>query len=69
VQVIKSLDSLLKYSAFAGFERGTADSKGLFVNFGQGFGAISGNKVIYYHMKVYDNLLFKSTKDPEITCV
>lgn len=63
VQIVRSFDALLKYPAFAGFERGTSDTLGSYVNFGQGFGAEVGNEVIAAHMKIYDELLYKLADD------
>lgn len=60
VQIIKSFDSLLSFPAFAGFERGTGDSEGYYVNFGQGFGAEAYNEVILQHMNIYHDLLYKN---------
>ena len=60
VQILKSFDSLLDNKAFAGFEYGTADKKdGYFVNFGQGFGAEPGNKIILNHMNMYNDLQYR----------
>ena len=55
VQVLKNFDALLDNKAFAGFEKDTGD----FFNFGQGFGAEAGNKIIEQHMHLYDDLKFK----------
>ncbi len=52
VQMIKNFDSLLDDESFCGFE---ADE---FINFGHGFGAEKNNKMIYEHMKLYDNISF-----------
>lgn len=52
VQMVKSLDSLLKYKAFAGFE----DNK--HVALGLGFGAEKGCCFLKKHMDQYDNLSF-----------
>lgn len=60
VQIIRSFDPLLKEKGFAGFERGTADTDGAYVNFGQGFGAEAGNPVILEHMKLYEDLCFRN---------
>lgn len=59
VQIVKSFDELLKYPAFAGFEKGTADEQGAYINFGQGFGAEAYNIVIGSHMKIYEKLLYR----------
>ena len=56
VQIIRSFDSLLKGPAFAGFEKGSENEEGAFVNLGEGFGAVAGNEIIGAHMKLYDNL-------------
>ncbi len=58
VEVLRSFDELLDNHAFAGFERGTGDDDGALVNFGQGFGAVAGNEVIYKHMEMYKDLSF-----------
>ena len=60
VQMVRSFDPLLKEKGFAGFERGTADENGSFVNFGQGFGAEAGNPIIGEHMRLYDDLQFQN---------
>lgn len=60
VQVVRSFDPLLSHTAFAGFEQGTADQDGAYVNFGQGFGAEAGNSVIREHMELYNDLLFRN---------
>lgn len=59
VQIVRSFDPLLNYPAFAGFEKGTADERGNYVNFGQGFGAEAGNEVIGSHMKIYNDLMYR----------
>lgn len=56
VQMLRSFDSLLEHHAFAGFEKGTGDENGLFVNFGQGFAAEKHNPVIKRHMEIYDKM-------------
>lgn len=58
VQAVRNFDDLLKYPAFAGFETGSADEKGAFVNCGQGFGAEKGNRIIHEHMELYRDLRF-----------
>lgn len=60
VQIIKSLDPLLKNKAFAGFEWNTSEKKedGAYVNFGQGFGAEAYNPVIKAHMDLYEGVDF-----------
>ena len=60
VQMVRSFDPLLNEKGFAGFERDTADENGMFVNFGQGFGAEAGNPIIYEHMRLYDHLNYKN---------
>lgn len=60
VQIIKSFDPLLSFPAFCGFERGTNDVDGYYVNFGQGFGAESHNEAILQHMEIYHDLLYKN---------
>lgn len=52
VELIKSLDDLLYYDAFAGMER-----LGV-VNFGLGFGASKGNSIIKILLDDYDKLKF-----------
>ena len=52
VEIVKSFDSLLNYSGFAGFESPE------FINFGQGFGAEPGNLLIKKIRDDYDNLHF-----------
>lgn len=59
VQLVKSFDDLLEYPAFIGFERGTNDEKGYYVNCGQGFGAEVGNVFLENHMALYNKMLFK----------
>ena len=54
VEIIKSFDSLLNNKGFAGFESEEN------VNFGQGFGAEPGNKVIKELMDSYEKLRFKN---------
>lgn len=58
VQIIRNFDPLLEYHAFAGFERGTENEDGYFINFGQGFGAEKYNPVIKKHMDLYNDLDF-----------
>lgn len=53
VQVIKSLDSLLEYKAFAGFEDNEHVALGL------GFGAEKGCEFLRLHMEQYDQLKFQ----------
>ena len=60
VQIVRSFDPLLEHAAFCGFEQGTADQDGSYVNFGQGFGAEAGNPVIGEHMKLYETLRFRN---------
>lgn len=60
VQIIRSFDPLLSHAAFAGFEQGTADQDGAYVNFGQGFGAEAGNSVLCEHMELYEKLCFRN---------
>lgn len=56
VQVIASFDGLLEYEAFIGFENsGTPD---LYVNCGQGFGAVPGNPDIKHLRDTYKSLRF-----------
>ena len=52
VELIKPLDQMLLYKGFAGFE--TKE----YVNFGQGFGAEKGNRLIKDVMMGYENLHF-----------
>lgn len=59
VQVLKSFDDLLDCSAFIGFERGTNDKSGYYVNCGQGFGAEAGNIFLKRHMELYNDISFK----------
>lgn len=54
VEIVKSFDPLLKNKGFAGFESEEN------VNFGQGFGAEPGNKVIKELMDSYEKLRFKN---------
>ena len=57
VELIKSLDFLLKYDAFFGFE--DYSEKGLFfVSTGQGFGAKAGNELVQSMMRDYETLSF-----------
>ena len=58
VQVIRSFDSLIESKGFAGFEKGTEDENGYYVNFGQGFAAEKYNPLIKAHMEMYENLHF-----------
>lgn len=51
VEVVKSLDELLKYEAFFGFE--TSE----YVNTGEGFGAAAGNVIVKQMLKEYEPLL------------
>lgn len=51
VEVVRSLDELLKYPAFFGFE--TEE----YVNTGVGFGAETGNKIVEEMLKEYNPLL------------
>ena len=50
VETLKPFDEFLKYPAFCGFENQ------YFVNFGHGFGAEKGNKVILNIMAFYENI-------------
>ena len=59
VQILKSFNPLLSFHAFAGFERGTNDENGYYVNFGQGFGAEPRNKIILQHMEIYRDLSYE----------
>lgn len=52
VELVKSLDELLKYEAYMGFEEGT------YINPGLGFGAIKEQKEIKKLLSIYDNLEF-----------
>jgi len=54
VQIIKDFTPLLTNKAFAGIERDSHN----FVALGLGFGAEKGNRFIYEHMCLYDNLRF-----------
>ena len=55
VEIVRSFDTLLNYSGFAGFE---APSR---INFGLGFGAEAGNTVIKEVMENYDNISFTNS--------
>lgn len=61
VQVITSLDNLLTDTVFMGFEDDEVVALGL------GFGAIKGNKIIYDHMQIYNELLFIN-EDGTLNC-
>ncbi len=52
VEALKPFDEFLKYPAFCGFESEH------FINFGHGFGAEKGNKVIKQLMEPYENMNF-----------
>ena len=54
VQIIKSLDPLLKNKAFIGFESEEQ------INSGLGFGAVAGSQFLYEQMKVYESLVFRN---------
>ncbi len=56
VEVVRSLDELLKCDMFCGFE------SSLNVNFGQGFGAVKQHPVIKKMMDLYDELEFKNAE-------
>lgn len=60
VEAVKSLDELLKYEAFFGFE--TSE----YVNTGEGFGAVAGNVIVKQMMKKYEPLL--DGKHGEVGC-
>lgn len=53
VEILKRFDEFLKYPAFCGFENKK------FINFGHGFGAEKGNKVIKELMLPYETLDFR----------
>ena len=53
VEALKPFDELLKYPAFCGFESEH------FINFGHGFAAEKGNKIIKQLMLPYENMDFK----------
>lgn len=57
VEVIKSLDDLLQYDAYMGFEGSQ------YVNSGLGFGAKAGDKTLAEILKTYDRLSFEKHKD------
>ena len=57
VEVIKSLDDLLKYGAYMGFEGSE------YVNSGLGFGAMAGDKMLKQTLDVYDGINFEEHKD------
>lgn len=57
VELLKSLDSLLDNSGFAGFE--SIDSNKKFIALGLGFGAEKGNKIIKKMRDDYENIPFK----------
>lgn len=54
VQIIRSLDPLLKNKAYMGFENTQQ------INSGLGFGAEAGSRFLYEQMKVYDTLVFRN---------
>ena len=55
VELIKKMDPYLEYDFYAGFESSA------FVNFGIGFGAIKGHKILKEILDYYDNLEFPTT--------
>ncbi len=55
VELIKSLDAYLEYDFYAGFESAS------FVNFGIGFGAVKGHRVLKESLAYYDKLEFPAT--------
>lgn len=57
VEVIKSLDDLLEYDAYMGFEGSQ------YVNSGLGFGAKAGDVTLAEILKVYDGTSFENNKD------
>ena len=59
VEVIARNEKLLSLEAFIGFEN-TGDGK-LFVNCGQGFGAMPGNEIIKKARDMYDDICFINT--------
>jgi hypothetical protein len=61
VEVLKSLDPLLKHHAYFGFE------DGIHINTGQGFGAEKGNEVVKRMLQEYDNIVFKNEDKYDLT--
>ena len=56
VELVKPLDSLLRYSMFCGFESGNLAND--FINFGQGFGSVSNSKILQDMMDDYKRQSF-----------
>lgn len=52
VELIKPLDELLKFKAFAGYESEN------YVAFGLGFGSVKGHKIMEANKEVYDRVVF-----------